>query len=331
LPFKDSIHAAGKAIVTFAGGMSGNSNAKIVVLIVLAASRTFSSSAPVPVPNHSFETPPTSFYSVLIDSWQKTPKPDWYVQGGGFTWEQLTGAFGNTATNSPDHISNCDSNQAIWLFAVPEVGLFQDYNSMDLDDVVPSHAFDAVYEVGKSYELTVGLFGGGAGRNYGMLLGVTLELGLYFRDAASNRVMVASTTITNSNELFPNNTNLVDFTVQIPIVKASDPWAGQHIGILMLSTVSSNMQGGYWDLDNVRLTSAAAPTLTSPAWSNNQFQFTLVGESGWLFEVLAATNATSPLSNWFTLGTLTNTTGTIPFVDTNADFHQRFYRARQLP
>ena len=311
--------------------MSGKFFLRIVVLIALIACVGSLLAAPVNIPNHSFESPTTSFYSVLIDSWEKTPKPDWYVEGGGFLWEQLTGAFPNTATNSPDHISNCDSNQAIWLFAVPEVGLFQDYDSMDFEDPAPTHAFDAIYEVGKSYQLTVGLFGGGAGRNYGMRLGVTLELSLYFRDATSNLVTVASTTITNSNELFPNNTNLVDFTVQVPTVQASDPWAGRHIGILMLSTVSSNLQGGYWDLDNVRLTSAVAPTLTSPIWTNNQFQFTLLGETGYVFDVLAATNVALPPSNWLSLGTLTNTIGANTFVDTNASFDQRFYRARQLP
>jgi len=311
--------------------MSGKFFLRIVVLIALIACAGSLLAAPVNIPNHSFESPTTSFYSVLIDSWEKTPKPDWYVEGGGFLWEQLTGAFPNTATNSPDHISNCDSNQAIWLFAVPEVGLFQDYDSMDFEDPAPTHAFDAIYEVGKSYQLTVGLFGGGAGRNYGMRLGVTLELSLYFRDATSNLVTVASTTITNSNELFPNNTNLVDFTVQVPTVQASDPWAGRHIGILMLSTVSSNLQGGYWDLDNVRLTSAVAPTLTSPIWTNNQFQFTLLGETGYVFDVLAATNVALPPSNWLSLGTLTNTIGANTFVDTNASFDQRFYRARQLP
>lgn len=311
--------------------MSGKFFVSAAVSITLAAWAPPSGAAPIPIPNHSFESPGSNFVSVLIDSWQKTPQPDWYDQGGGFSWEQLTGAFKNTATNSPDHIVNCDGDQAIWLFAVPEAGLFQDYDSMDLDDTEPSHAFNAVYEAGKSYGLTVGLFGGGAGRNYGMLLGATLELSLYFRDAASNRVTVAATTITNSNELFPNSTNLVDFTVQVPTVQASDPWAGRHIGILMLSTVSSNLQGGYWDLDNVRLTSAVAPTLTSPVWTNHQFQFTLLGETGRVFAILATTNVALPLANWLVLDTVTNTTGANTFVDTNAAFDQRYYRARQVP
>jgi hypothetical protein len=71
-----------------------------------------------------------------------------------------TGIFKNSPTNSSDHIDNCDGDQAIWLFAVPEVALFQDNNSVDWDDPAPTHAFDAKFEIGKSYQLTVGLLGG---------------------------------------------------------------------------------------------------------------------------------------------------------------------------
>ena len=65
------------------------------------------------------------------------------------------------------------------------------------------------------------------------------------------------------------------------------------------------------------------------AWrpAANQFQFTLTGERGQGFDILASTNSL----NWDTLATLTNTTGTTNFLDTNATLKQRFYRARQLP
>jgi hypothetical protein len=98
---------------------------------------------------------------------------------------------------------------------------------------------------------------------------------------------------------------------------------------MLLSTVSTNLQGGYWDLDNVRL--LEGPSLLNPAWTNNQFQCTLLGEVGAEFEMLVTTNATLSIANWSSLGTLTNVTGTIPFIDTSANFDQRFYRARQLP
>ena len=164
-----------------------------------------------------------------------------------------------------------------------------------------------------------------------MLPGVTLELSLYYRDAASNRVTVAATTITNSGELFTSNTNLLDFTVTTPTVKAGDPWAGQHMGILILSTVSSNLQGGYWDLDNVRLASVLAPSLSSPVYTNSQFQFHVQGEPGTVCEILAGTNLMTSVSQWSSLGVVTNVTGSVPFIDTSTNYDQRYYHARHLP
>ena len=83
--------------------------------------------------------------------------------------------------------------------------------------------------------------------------GSTLELSLYYVDTASNRVTVASTVVTNSATLFPTNTFLTDFTVRVPTVQATNAWAGQPIGVRLLSTVAPTLAGGYWDLDNVRL------------------------------------------------------------------------------
>src|SRR5262249_29890310 len=81
------------------------------------------SSGAISIPNNSFESPATPYVSINIDSWQKSDKPAWYQEGGGLLWTQLTGIFKNTPTNSSDHIDNCDGNQALWLFAVPEVAL----------------------------------------------------------------------------------------------------------------------------------------------------------------------------------------------------------------
>ena len=281
----------------------------------------------IPVPNASFESPTTFYAPPDFDAWQKTPKPDWYVEEGGFYWSYHLGAFKNPLPSSANHIDNCHGNQALWLFAVPEGTLFQDYDSMDWNDPSPTHAFDARYEVGKSYRLTVGVIGTGGG----MVEGVTLELSLYYRDAASNRVPVAVTSLTNTPSVFSNNTHFVDCIVDVPVVKAADPWAGQHIGIQFRSTVSPELQGGYWDLDNVRLVATLAPAMTSPTLTSNQFQFTLHSEPGLVFEILATANFALPPSEWSSLGILTNVTGTIPFVDTSAVSTRRFYQARQLP
>jgi hypothetical protein len=275
------------------------------------------------IPNASFESPvvaPVWPYAwPQIDSWQQTP-----------SWtNDESGVFTNSA--GPYYIDNCDGNQAAFLFADPQAALFQDYDSTDYTNSAPTHAFDATYDVGKSYTLTVAILGG-TNVELPMLEGTTLELDLYYRDCASNLVTVAATTITNSTALFSNATpHFLDFQVQLPAVKATDPWAGRHIGVQLLSTVSPELEGGYWDLDNVRLVSTVQPALLDPAWTDGQFAFTLQSETGLCFEILASTNLALPLSNWTSLGTLTNLTGAIPFLDPATNSNCRFYQARQLP
>lgn len=295
--------------------------------IAFALLEPLASAGPIPVPNASFESPATTFVSLNIDSWQKADKPDWYAEGGGFLWSQLVGLFKNTGITSPDHIDNCDGNQAIWLFVVPEVALFQDYDSTDWKSPAPTHAFNATFEPGKSYQLTLGVIGTGGG----MQQGATLELSLYYRDANSNKVAVAAVSITNTLSVFSNNTHFVDCEVTVPTVRPTDAWAGQHLGIQMLSTVDTNLQGGYWDLDNVRLSSTLEPVLLNPVRTNNQVQFTLQSEPDLRLEILSATNLTLPLSEWTSLGTLTNTTGTTFFTNPAAGTCRRFYCARRLP
>ncbi len=248
-------------------------------------------------------------------------------ESGGFLWTQLTGVFANTAAGSADHIDNMDGNQAVWVFAVPEVGLFQDYDSIGGTNSAPEHAFNAAFEVGKAYNLRVGLIGGGGG----MTNGASLELSLYYRDAASNQVIVAATSVTNTPDVFSNQTHLIDFQVNVPFVKASDPWAGQHIGVAIMSTVDFGMEGGFWDLDNARLTETRAPILVGPAATNGYFGFGLESEPGLKFEILASTDVTLPMANWTNLGTLTNDTGSVFFSELLTNSARRFYRARQLP
>jgi hypothetical protein len=79
----------------------------------------------------------------------------------------------------------------------------------------------------------------------------------------------------------------------------------------------------------VRLISILAPSLLNPIRTNNHFVFSLQSEPGMIVEILAATNVTLPTVNWTSLQTITNLTGTIPFIDTTANFDQRFYQARQ--
>ncbi len=152
------------------------------------------------------------------------------------------------------YIDNCDGIQAAFIFALPDAAIFQDYNSIGDTSTNASHAFNAKFNVGRSYNLTVGVIGGGGG----MQPGATLQLSLYYLDASNNMVTVAATTITNSTTLFPTNTHLVDFSVQVPTVQPGDAWAGQNIGVQIASTVGFDIAGGYWDVDNARLSEVIA-------------------------------------------------------------------------
>ena len=280
------------------------------------------------VPNGSFETPETPFADPRMDAWQKAPKPFWYTNddNGPFGWNNVMGQFLNSSNGSSDHIDNMEGKQAAYLFALPTVGIFQDYNSLSGTNTVPTHDFNTKFEAGKSYLLTVGVLGGGGG----MSNGATFQISLYYRDAASNLVTVGSTTITNSADLFPTNTHLKDFEVVVPSVKAADAWAGKNIGIQLASTVGFDLLGGYWDVDNVRLKVFRDPMLKGLTRIGGQSQFTLESERG-RFDILASTNIGLAASKWTTLGTVTNSTGSAPFIDTDLGLRLRFYRARQSP
>jgi hypothetical protein len=296
-------------------------------LVALAVGAATARAGLLDVPNGSFEAPETAFVDIRIDSWQKTPMPFWWDANTFGPWEQLTGLFLNTPPEDPRHIDNCDGNQAIFLFAVPQAGLFQDYDSTDWSGTPPSHAFDVKYEAGSSYRLTVGVIGGGGDMKPGSML----MLMLYYGDGQGNQVPVATTWVTNLSSIFPTTTHLVDFQVDVPTVKAGDAHAGKQLGIAFYSMPDPQATGGYWDLDNVRLTANRAPTLVPAGWSNGGFHLTLLSEPGLRFEILAASDISLPITNWTSLGTLTNTSGGESFTDFQAGLAQRFYQARQVP
>lgn len=247
------------------------------------------------VPNGSFEAPPTEFVDTRIDAWQKTPKPDWYDESGGFTWDQLSGVFLNTAPTNATHIDNIHGQQALYLFAVPQVGIFQDYSSVSGTNSTPSREFSARFEPGKSYQLTVGVVSGGGG----MTNGASLLMGLYYRDAANNIVPVAGTNIVFTPEAFPNVTHLIDYQVRTLAVQAGDPWAGQFIGVHFLSTVDPALAGGYWDLDNVRLDSFAGTSLSlRAALEGSELILSWDSAAGTLYQL----QGSQDLRSWSTVG-----------------------------
>ena len=224
---------------------------------------------PITVPNFSFEsqTAPNSFpfVNINVDSWQKAPEPAYYGPAigvpFGIPWVGTAGVFLDV-----NPYANHDGLQCGYILGFPQVTLFQDYNSS------PTHDFNATFDVGKSYNLTIGLFGKNT-----LAPGSTLELSLYYLDAASNHVNVASTTAIYSAAAFPttNPLNLVDYQVNVPTVQATDAWAGKNIGIQLLSTSPIELAtGGNWDFDNVRLTAVPEPS---------SLGLLLLGTGGFLF------------------------------------------------
>jgi len=71
--------------------------------------------------------------------------------------------------------------------------------------------------------------------------------------------------------------------------------------------------------------------LVSPAVTNGQLQFTVQSEPGAVFQILATTNLNLAVTNWTSVATFTNTTGSLPFVDSSSALGQRFYTAKPWP
>jgi hypothetical protein len=219
-----------------------------LIVLSLLASPALAQTA-IYVPNHSFEAP---YYNMVspyagsnIDTWLKSPAPGWWT-GAGYTDEQWANSAGIFVNVPFAPVDNCDGRQLGFMFDTPGLELYQ--------------TLSTTYQVGQSYQLTVGIEGGG----YGMPVGTPMAIELYYPDADGNRSPVGTETVTNTNP--PNNplglSHLTDWTLTIPAVAATDAWAGQDIGIDFVQTAGS---GGYWDIDNVRLTATASPEPGSPA------------------------------------------------------------------
>lgn len=309
-------------------------NRSWVLALVLTAAwggSTPASAASLNVPNFSFEAPQVPdtapYAGPEMDAWQKTHQPAWYDprQNSDTPWEYLSGQFYNVPFPG-SYIENADQSQAAFLFAVPEVGIFQDYDSVYGTNTTPTHAFNAAYKPGKAYTLTASLLGGGGG----MLPGATIQLGLYYKDANSNMVIVASTTVTNSPEVFTTNTLFKDFTVSTLIVRETNAWAGQHIGIRLLSTTAFELARGYWDVDNIRLVEIGGMTLSIKVNNAGESIIWVNGLPASVFELQSRTNLSTSGSAWESLGVYTNTTGTLTITNAPSASAARFFRARAL-
>lgn len=239
------------------------------------------------VPNGSFESPVTPFVSLLIDSWKRTPKPDWYVEEGGFQWGQLTGLFVNTAPGAADHLENIDGRQAAWLFAVPEAGLWQWVRTADGSAV-------ARFEAGKRYRVTADLLGAGGN----MKPGVTMEVALFHTNAPAAADPVVRLAVASNETLFPSRNRFGRFTGTSPVVSPGDPGVGQQIGIRVLSTATAENQGGYWDVDNVRVEVLETPSpRLATVVEGGEMRVTWASEAGWRYRL----RRSADLVNWVEL------------------------------
>ena len=195
----------------------------IVLFVTIAAVQA----GPIPVTNHSFEQP-----CVLEQPGVDPNRPAFpYAEG----WIELdndpinplgtnTGVFVNIT-----NIANTDANQIAFLGSEEGNALLQDLS--------------AVYQVGKSYRLTVGVC---VSAQYPPPDPNGLELAFYYREP--NIIDVASVQTREPN-LF-SRTALEDYSVYLSTVRADAAYVGKPIGIAIRAT---GPMGGYWDVDNVRV------------------------------------------------------------------------------
>jgi hypothetical protein len=226
----------------------------ILAGLTLVTCANMLAAAVIEVPNGSFESPylpmEAPYATSDISDWQKAPAPGWWL-GYGYSAQQWAETAGVFVSVPASPIDNIDGRQAAFLFATPDVELFQD--------------LDVQFEVGQAYDLVVAMQGGG-NPTYTppMRAGVTLEIRLYYRDDSQNRVAVGSTVVTNPEDNY-TITNLSDYQLHVPAVTAQDAWAGRNIGVQLISTLTladlaAGKAGGFWDIDNVRLSAVPEPT-----------------------------------------------------------------------
>jgi hypothetical protein len=271
------------------------------------------------VPNPYFSLPVVTDYTIDVATnmicWEASPQDNYGA----------IGVFGNFPGDGGDYILNCDGPQAAYIFEDSGLALFLDYDAVD--SAGSSNTFTATFVVGQSYQLQAGFV---VGTEYGyMEPGSILQMSLYYRDDDGNMQTVAFTNIVNDTNVFTSDTSFLQYELSIPAVQASDPWAGRHIGIeFQPQPLSSQDQGGFWDIGNVQLWNI--PCLLNPTLSNGQFGATLLSQPGQIFQILATTNFALPRSNWSSVVTVTNNSGTASFVDPTPSPQQRFYQARQV-
>lgn len=198
------------------------SHLMILVLMIVVPAKADS----IPVANHSFEIPEVN---PLVNPYGAIPLTALWTELDIDQASQSTGVFRNTPADSNDHIINADGSQLAFL------GSYQG-NSI-------SQFLASKYKVGKSYQLTVSVCLSDSAPPVGQnpLTLAFLYWGV-FEPITIATVQIPSTGLTS--------TFLEDFTLSIPPIEAEDPWINNNIGI---SIAASGNEGGFWDLDNIRI------------------------------------------------------------------------------
>jgi hypothetical protein len=198
----------------------------------------------IPVANHSFENPPVTpaqVASPFVVDWATygTTMME-YPPGSNIFVNASTGVFPNTDPGEVDHIDNLDGNQAAFLAA--ETG-----NEF-------TQALNASFEAGNSYSLTVAV-----GHSYGQppATNAYVRLGLFYLDAGNERQLVTWTDVIDDAATGLSANHLADFSAPFSSFLAADhPAVGKPIHVLL---TSFGPEGGFFDLDDVRVTSVPEP------------------------------------------------------------------------
>ena len=163
--------------------------------VLLLTSPALSQSISIPIPNYDFASPYvpdlSPFAEAGVSNWVQSPPPAWWTADGYSTvqWDDNVGVFVNVPSEWIDNLvpsgGTAVHQQAAFMFSAPGLEL--------------SQTLSTAYQVGASYQLTVGIEGGGEG----MPLGVPMQIELYYLDGSGNQVPVGTTTVLNDLTLNP--------------------------------------------------------------------------------------------------------------------------------
>ena len=179
----------------------------------------------IPVPNGSFESPTFGPGDYVV----------WDNRVGFHPWHWSTtapaGIVNNTNVQFGPNPTGVDGNQ---------IGFMNGSGGFWQDGIT-------TFQVGQSYTLTIAITERGdcAGSE-----GDALRVALFGRQADGGALIAASITLNHSQ--LANGVVLTEYTVTVPTVQSTDPWAGLPLGIWLNMDPAAGNAGIYFD--NVRLT-----------------------------------------------------------------------------